>query len=510
MNGTAARRSSVNQALNGGGPADFIAQHMPLADTQSKKPARGRTLVRGWPVQLAYAVTDIIVVCAIGVAMIWLRFFVILGPTVGPQLFDHRTEHAYQGFFLLYAMLIVLSCVGQYLYRTPRDRSVFEESLLVTRAVTIATLILVTFIFISGYKEISRPIVFSAAILNIVFLSYWRYLKRQLVLKRTAAGIGVSRVLIVGSGPMADTLGRLIDSKRLFGYELCGFLTDKPTSDPQVLGTPEQLRDLAIGNFADEIFVTLPAEREMVKQVALVAYTLRLGLKVFPDLYDGLGWKAPLATIGGLPVMDLDAKPIPTMGRAVKHIVDILVSGLGLIIASPLLAVFACWIRLDSPGPALYTAERVGLKAKKFRCYKLRTMENNGDLKKEELRATNQRHGPFFKIENDPRLTRVGRWLRKFSIDELPQLWNVLRGDMSLVGPRPHPVDDYEQYSLEHMRRLEVLPGITGLWQVTARRDPSFEKSMELDLEYIENWNLGLDFKILLKTLPAVFRAEGR
>jgi lipopolysaccharide/colanic/teichoic acid biosynthesis glycosyltransferase len=132
------------------------------------------------------------------------------------------------------------------------------------------------------------------------------------------------------------------------------------------------------------------------------------------------------------------------------------------------------------------------------------------DRKKSALRELNERNGPFFKMSNDPRVTRCGRWLRRFSLDELPQLWNVLRGDMSLVGPRPHPVDDFERYDLEHLRRLDVKPGMTGLWQVKARRDPSFETNVALDLDYIENWNLLLDLKILVSTIPALLRAEGR
>jgi lipopolysaccharide/colanic/teichoic acid biosynthesis glycosyltransferase len=125
------------------------------------------------------------------------------------------------------------------------------------------------------------------------------------------------------------------------------------------------------------------------------------------------------------------------------------------------------------------------------------------------MRNDNERNGPFFKLADDPRVTTLGRWLRKLSLDEIPQLWNVLRGEMSLVGPRPHPVDDFERYDIEHLRRLDVKPGLTGLWQVTARRDPSFDTNMALDLEYIENWSLWLDLKIALKTFPAVLRAEG-
>jgi lipopolysaccharide/colanic/teichoic acid biosynthesis glycosyltransferase len=179
--------------------------------------------------------------------------------------------------------------------------------------------------------------------------------------------------------------------------------------------------------------------------------------------------------------------------------------------SAPFLALAALCIRLDSTGPAIYGAPRIGKKGKKFNCYKLRIMVMNADAMKKELRGANERHGPFFKMENDSRITRCGRRLRNYSIDELPQLRNVVAGDMSLVGPRPHPLDDYERYTIEHLRRLDVKPGITGLWQVTARRGPSFETSMALDLEYIENWSLKFDLKIFsMKTVQQVGHANGR
>ncbi len=185
-------------------------------------------------------------------------------------------------------------------------------------------------------------------------------------------------------------------------------------------------------------------------------------------------------------------------------------SGLGLLVLSPLLLVLAICTALDSPGPLFYRSPRMGRKGRSFFCYKLRTMVANADELKDSLRSQNERQGPCFKIEDDPRLTRFGKVLRKYSIDELPQLWNVLKGDMSLVGPRPHPLDDYKQYDLEHLRRLDVKPGITGLWQVRARRDPSFEKTMALDVEYIDRWSLGLDFKLILETIPTIFKGMGQ
>jgi lipopolysaccharide/colanic/teichoic acid biosynthesis glycosyltransferase len=190
-------------------------------------------------------------------------------------------------------------------------------------------------------------------------------------------------------------------------------------------------------------------------------------------------------------------------------VLDVAVAGLTLMALAPLLAVIAGFIRLDSRGPVLYCAQRAGRKGKLFRCYKFRTMVSGADRLKDDLRENNQRSGPFFKISNDPRITRLGRFLRRYSLDELPQLWNVVKGDMSLVGPRPHPLEDVAGYEIEHLARLDVTPGITGLWQVTARRDPSFQRGMELDREYIRTWSLRSDMRILLKTFLAVVQGSG-
>jgi exopolysaccharide biosynthesis polyprenyl glycosylphosphotransferase len=469
---------------------------------------RGRNLVRGLSVQIAYATIDATLVCIVGALVVWLRFGLEL--SAARQAFNRTAGLAYAGFFLLYSALVVLGCANQNLYRTPRDRSVFDESLMVARAVGVATALLVLFIFTTGYNDISRLVVISAGVLNVLTLSGWRFFKRRLVLYRSVQGIGVSRVLIVGAGRMGRALAKWFEENPHLGYKVCGFLDSKRSSDAHVLGTINDLRKVALTQFVDEIFVTLPSERELVKTTVLEARELRLGLKLLPDLYDGLGWRAPLHMIGGFPVMDLQWQPIPAVGLVVKRALDILFAGAALILTAPLLLLFAVLIRFDSPGPVLYVADRVGHRGSKFRCFKFRTMCVGADLRRDELRSENVRKGPLFKLEMDPRVTRLGRWLRTTSLDELPQLWNVVRGDMSLVGPRPHPVDDYARYSVEHLRRLDVSPGLTGLWQVTARNDPSFETNMALDLEYIENWSLGLDLKILFKTIPAVLRAEGR
>jgi exopolysaccharide biosynthesis polyprenyl glycosylphosphotransferase len=457
---------------------------------------------------------DVILVCLGAIVVYGARFGFahLLGieSASAGQLFHQAYTHTYPAFLLLYVALIVMACMSQHLYRTSKEFRGLEESLKVAKAVGFATVLLVLFVFVSGNKEISRMVVASAGIANFGTLAGWRYARRLYVLKRARRGEGVSRALIVGAGRLGQTLALWLENNRQLGYSVCGFLDAHPNGDARVLGSIRDLKKVALEQFADQLFVTLPADREVVKEICVEARRLRLNLNVVPDIYDGLGWHAPLRSIGGFPVIELHGQPIPAFGLAVKRVIDIVVASVGLILVAPVLAFAALWIRLDSPGPVTYSALRVGKKGKKFRCHKLRTMVDHADAHKERLRNVNERNGPFFKMENDPRVTRCGRLLRKYSIDEVPQLVNVLRGDMSLVGPRPHPVDDFERYTLEHFRRLDVKPGITGLWQIKARRDPSFETNMARDLEYIENWSLRMDLGILLKTIPAVLRADGR
>jgi len=193
-----------------------------------------------------------------------------------------------------------------------------------------------------------------------------------------------------------------------------------------------------------------------------------------------------------------------------KMAMDVVLSAILLALLWPVMLIIAMTIKLWSRGPVIYRSRRLGKCGRPFDCYKFRTMVPGADRLQETLRHQNQRRGPFFKIAGDPRLTPLGGLLRKYSLDELPQLWNVLRGDMSLVGPRPHPVEDCARYTPEHRQRLEVKPGVTGLWQVLARANPSFEICMLLDLDYIEKWSVLLDCRILLKTIPAVLAGEGQ
>jgi len=464
--------------------------------------------------QICYGVIDVVLVCLGGAVAFWLRFG--LENPVSLEAMSLRdpslllTARAYPAFLLLYCGLIVLACVGQGLYRTPREISSMEESFRVLKAVGLATSLLILFIFTAGNKEISRLVLALAGAINVITLAGWRLAKRRYIIRRARRGIGISRVLIIGAGREGHALAAWMESNRHMGYAMCGFLDKHPNGDKRVKGSIHDLRRVALAEFADEVFITPPADEQTVKEVFLEARKLHLDLHVLPDLYDGLGWRAPIHYFGGFPALRLHSEPIPAVGLAVKRLMDAVLSAIGLVLAAPLLLVACVWIRLDSPGKAIYAATRVGKKGRKFKCYKLRTMVSGADGRKDELREANERSGPFFKMENDPRVTRCGRWLRKYSVDELPQLVNVLRGEMSLVGPRPHPLDDYERYTIEDLRRLDVKPGLTGLWQVSARKDPSFETSMAFDLEYIENWSLWSDLKIIFWTFGAALRGEGQ
>jgi lipopolysaccharide/colanic/teichoic acid biosynthesis glycosyltransferase len=210
-------------------------------------------------------------------------------------------------------------------------------------------------------------------------------------------------------------------------------------------------------------------------------------------------------------VADANPRKSYPIERGLKRAVDIVGATTGLIVLSPVLGLAALGIWIDDGAPAFFRQSRAGIAGRPFEVVKFRTMRRGADAERDALRDRNEiSGGASFKLTDDPRITRLGRILRRSSIDELPQLWNVLRGEMSLVGPRPHPFDDVAGYAEWHHRRLSVKPGITGLWQIRGRRDPDFDKWVEYDLEYVDRWSLALDFKIMLLTVPALLRAEGR
>ncbi len=483
-------------------PPSAAAAPPHLGPTAAPEGKASRPARWAWP-NIAPLAADLLLVALSGLVVIYLRFQAQWNLRDGGLLWHDL------GFLALYAVLIAIFCGSQGLYSTMRRGGALDDGFSVLKAIFYATLFLTAFIYLSGDKSISRLVVGFTGLLSAVTLPAWRLWKREIVRQQVSTGQEGRNVLIVGAGNTGQALARHLDEHKHLGYVVKGFLDGDGNGLARVLGKVEDLHRLALVNFVDEVFVTVPSEKETVAQVMIEARRHHFDVAVVPELFDGVGWRVPIRYVGDFPVMELLREPIPAFGLFLKRMIDVSGAMLGLGLLSPVLALTATVIKLESRGPILYRSARVGKKHRKFTCYKLRTMVADAERLKENLLHLNERKGPLFKIHNDPRVTRVGRFLRRYSLDELPQLWNVLRGQMSLVGPRPPTPDEVQQYSPEELRRLDVKPGITGLWQTSARRDPEFNRALALDLEYIENWSLRLDTKILFKTSFEVLRGSG-
>jgi exopolysaccharide biosynthesis polyprenyl glycosylphosphotransferase len=359
-----------------------------------------------------------------------------------------------------------------------------------------------------GYPSTVIAIIWSAGILHFCLLSAWHWAWRDTHKHGARANGGSRNVLIVGAGALGRQIASNMGKHPELGCSVCGFLDDRKPLGNGVVGRTSDLMEVARSLFADEIILTPPHDPEVTLCILHTARQLRLNLKIAPDLF-GCEPFSTAGKTGNIPLISLHEEKLPVAQLLLKRALDVTTATVGLILLAPVFILISILIKMDSRGTVLYAASRGGYKGKPFLCYKFRTMVNDADDRKEGLQTQNEREGPFFKITDDPRVTRIGKFLRRYSLDELPQLWNVLRGEMSMVGPRPHPLDDVSEYGIEHLARLDVLPGITGLWQVIARHDPSFETSMRLDIEYIRCWSLKMDLHILLKTAGAVLRGSG-
>ena len=411
------------------------------------------------------------------------------------------------GIAVLHAALITL--VGYTERGYAAGLGLRRQSQVLGKSIFLATLVLAIGYGLQGYAWTTSILFACAAVLNYGALMTWRWQSARQ--QHDPARSDSHNVLIVGAGRAGRSMAAYLEAHPADGRSVYGFLdNDRPLGDG-VIGRVGDLARLARTGFVDEVVLVAPPNREITRAVLSEARRLRLDVEIVPELFGCAVAGDEVDRVAGFPVISLHVEHLPAVGLVLKRLLDVAGSGFALMVLSPLLAAIAIAVKLESPGTVLYRAQRAGRKGRLFRCYKFRTMVSNADDLKDRLRQQqNERSGPIFKIATDPRITRLGHILRRYSLDELPQLWNVLKGDMSLVGPRPHPADDYAAYEIEHLARLDVTPGITGLWQVTARRDPSFQRGMELDREYIRTWSLGSDMRILAKTVLAVVRGSGQ
>lgn len=427
-----------------------------------------------------------------------------------PALINAPSHFRLFGFLTCYATLTLICKASQGLYAASILHSAQISRVRTLKSLLLSSMLMILVLFLSDPHAVAPPLLATTMAISLAGILTMHEAVQQHNLKRIERGIGVQHVLIAGAGQIGQAFRNYLETHRHLGKTFCGFVDETHRSSADWLGTFDDLPRLLREHFIDEIYFTPEMDRALIMDVAAQARQSGFSVKVVPDLYDGLALGASVTYIGNVPVLQLSSQTTPALQFFLKRALDVCAASFAVIVTSPLMLIAALAIKLDSPGTVIYAAWRVGRKGRRFRCYKFRTMVADADAQKDNLRHMNQRNGATFKIANDPRITRVGRVLRKYSIDELPQFFNVLKGDMSVVGPRPHPVDDYEQYRLADLRRLDVLPGITGLWQVSARHDPSFEKNVMLDIEYIQNWTVWMDLKIILRTVPEIFRGSGR
>jgi exopolysaccharide biosynthesis polyprenyl glycosylphosphotransferase len=401
------------------------------------------------------------------------------------------------------------------LYTPRRLASLLHEQAASVRACFSSGLLLTGMLYVIHAQDIPRRLVLITVGLVTIALSLRRLFYRIRLHHLFDRGIGTRDVLIVGTGSEAQALRRQLDNIRHLGYTFKGFIefpgesAGSESERRDVVGTIDTLFQHARRHFVDEIFFTRPGERAIIKQVLEQAREHGVDLRVVPEIYDEIAWNSPVEYVGQFPTIPLHCGRVPEFGLLLKRLLDVVLAGMSVVVFSPVLLAIAIAIKLDSPGPVFYSSERIGKKGRVFPCIKFRTMVPNADKLREDMMHLNERDGVLFKVTNDPRITKLGRFLRKYSLDELPQLFNVLRSDMSIVGPRPPIATEVREYELSHLRRLDVTPGITGLWQVVGRQDPSFESYISLDVTYIENWSILLDLAIILRTIGVVFAGTG-
>jgi Undecaprenyl-phosphate glucose phosphotransferase len=402
----------------------------------------------------------------------------------------------------------------QGLYRLRRGRSrvddffaVFVGTILATVLGVVSTLYVQAYLLPAALKErgafeVSQAVWALFVALNVLFTFTSRAVVRRALERRWRAGVGLRQVLVVGAGE----LGRLVADKVLehqeFGFRIVGFVDDRAGADGigyrglPVLGTISETADVLSSERIDQLYVALPLE-EHPKMLEVIGAASRecVDVKIVPDLLQFIALRASLEDLDGIPIININSVPLEGFNGALKRGVDVLVSMTALVALAVPLGLIAAVIRRGSPGPVFYRQERMGLDGRPFLVYKFRSMYHDAE------RDT----GPVWTREDDPRRTPFGRWLRRFSLDELPQLWNVLRGDMSLVGPRPERpffVEQFKQRFPHYMLRHKVKSGMTGWAQVNGwRGNTSIEKRIEFDLYYIENWSMGLDLKIIWLTV---------
>ncbi len=479
---------------------------------------RPMTNVRPWPPidRWALVLGDAFLVnLAFGLAYLiryklqWFR--PVLDPSYNTPLSD------YAPFMVVLTGLLLLSFRLSGVYEVRRGRSWFDTMYAVVSGTTTAIILMVTVTYIFLPVFYSRLIFLYDGLLIIALIGLFRLALDIRAEHLRARGIGVDRVLIVGAGEVGRMVMRAIAARPELGYQIVGFLDDdaqKGSTDLgrlRALGGLENFLHVLNSERVSDVIITLPwTYHDKILGLVEQAEQRQIRVRLVPDVFQLTMSRVDVDDSLGIPLLGARPAAIRGSGLLLKRALDLIGGGLLFVLTLPLMGLAALGIKLDSPGPVIFKQTRVGKNGRLFTCYKFRSMRQGAEEEKQALLHLNEAgNGPLFKIRDDPRCTRVGRLIRRTSIDELPQLLNVFRGEMSLVGPRPPEPAEVEQYQPWHRQRLSVTPGLTGLWQISGRSDVSFDEMALLDIWYAENWSVELDIKILLKTIPVVLLGRG-
>ena len=401
------------------------------------------------------------------------------------------------------------------LYESFRTRSAWPEIGRIAKALAaVAVVHMATIFFLQLHGEVSRLFFGTYFIVAFLLLVANRVVLRQFARSARRNGMNTRVFAVVGSGGLAHEVVRTAEEHPDWGLQFAGFIVEDDArgaaSPEMLLGRVSQLGQILDDNVIDEVIFAVPRERLSEVEAAFrLCQEQGASARVCLDLFDAGAGHVSLGDMDGLPMLAFSRAPTDEFALLLKRAFDVLSSAVALLLLSPILVAAAIAVKLDSPGPVFFRQVRVGKNGRAFRMLKFRSMHVDAEARLESLRALNEASGPVFKMRNDPRVTRVGRFLRRTSIDELPQFLNVLSGEMSIVGPRPPVPSEVRQYQRWQRRRLSVKPGITCTWQVSGRSNISFDQWMRLDLEYIDHWSLWRDIQICFQTIPAVLTSRG-
>jgi exopolysaccharide biosynthesis polyprenyl glycosylphosphotransferase len=425
-------------------------------------------------------------------------------------------------YLKIYPVVVVIWSVllfSYHSYHSHRTISLRREMLTVFRIVIVGNVLLATLAYLLPLRQLSRAWFVLFGLLSALLLVLEKISLRLIARYVRAKGLNYRTVLIVGTGRRAIDVARVVEDHKYWGYKILGFVSDghrlpNGWARYRVYGTVPEIRTLLErGEFpeiVDEIvFAVTRKKLDEMKQIFLLCEELGIRARVAMNFFQNRLARLEVEELEGIPFLTFTTTPSNETQLAAKRLLDVAVSLILLALSLPVILIAALAIKMTSPGSVVFKQQRIGLNGRTFTLYKFRTMIADAHERLGEVSHLNEMTGPVFKAKGDPRVTSVGRILRRFSLDELPQLWNVLKGDMSLVGPRPPIPEEVRSYHRWQRRRLSMKPGLTCLWQVNGRNNVDFDRWMQMDLQYIDNWSPSLDLKILLRTIPAVLLGRG-